>query len=158
VFRPASAVAHVALLALSLWLLLGVYGSWMLQIEQAQTGVGAWLGRWACMGGLSLAYAWACFEPLRFHAQLRRRARIGIETTDGLVANRMLLWGAATGAIAAISVLHLVAQLFGHYELPESLIGVVSLLALVAAVMEWLAFFPPRFYRRRYARFAAPAP
>jgi len=152
VFRRESAVAHAALLALALWLAFGVYGAWMLQIERAETGGGAWLGRWAAMIGLFVAYAWACFEPLSHHAQLRRRARIGLDAGHAIVANRMLLWGIGTGAVAAITLLHLVAQLAGYYELPESLIGVVSMLALVAAITEWLAFFPPLAYRRRFVR------
>jgi len=152
VFRPESAVAHLALLTLALWLVLGVYGSWVLHIAQIDAGVGGWLGRWAPNLGLFAAYAWACFEPLRHHAQLRRRARIGIDSGDPIVANRMALWGAGTGAIAAITLLHLIAQLAGRHELPPSLVGVVSLLALVAAVAQWLAFFPPRAYRERFVR------
>jgi hypothetical protein len=63
----------------------------------------------------------------------------------------MLLWSAGTGAIAAISLVHLVAQLSGHPELPPSLVGLVSLLALCAAANLWLAFAPPRAWRRRFA-------
>jgi hypothetical protein len=152
VFRPDSEAAHVALLGFVLWLCLAVYGSWVLQIGRVETGIGGWLGHWAAMVGLFASYSWACFEPLRHHAALRRRARIGLDTGDPVVANRMLLWGIGTGAVAALTALHLAAQLAGHYELPESLVGVVSLLALVAAVTEWLAFFPPRAYRRRFVR------
>ena len=150
VFRPESAGAHHALLALVLWLGLAVYGSWMLQIEGLETGVGGWLGHWAAMLGLFVSYTWACFEPLRHHAQLRRRARIGLDTGHAIVANRMLLWSAGNGAVAALTLLHLIAQLAGHWELPPSLVGVVSLLALVAAITQWLAFFPPAIYRKRF--------
>lgn len=152
VFRPESSLAHLALIAIVLWLGLGVYGTWMLQVERIDTGVSAWLGRWASNLGLVAAYAWASFEPLHHRALLRRRARIGLDTGNGIVANRMLLWGAGTGAIAAVTLIHLVAQLAGHYKLPPSLVGVVSLLALVAAVAQWLAFFPPRAYRERFVR------
>lgn len=152
VFRPDSAAAHHALMALALVLGLGVYGSWVLHITDVETGVGGWLGRWAPNLGLFAAYAWACFEPFHHHAQLQRRARIGIDTGDAIVANRLLLWAASTGAIAAITLLHLVAQLAGRHQLPPSLVGVVSLLALVAAIAQWLAFFPPRAYRERFVR------
>ncbi len=152
VFRPEGAVAHAALLALALWLGLGVYGSWMLQIERVETGTGGWLGHWAAMIGLFASYAWASFEPFRHHAQLRRRARIGLDTGHAIVANRMLLWGTGNAAVAALTLLHLVAQLAGHYELPPSLVGVVSMLALVAAITQWLAFFPPAIYRKRFVR------
>jgi hypothetical protein len=152
VFRPASAAAHIAFVALVVGLALGIYGSWALHIERATAGAGRWLGTWAPNLGLCIAYAWAAFEPLRYRARLRRRARVGIETGDPLATNRMLLWGLGTGAIAAIALLHLVAQLFGRHQLPPSLVSVVSLLALTAAVSEWLAFFPPRGYTRRFAR------
>jgi hypothetical protein len=155
VFRPGSGLAHTALGLLALWLALGVWGSWVLHVERVPHGVGGWLGSWAPNVGLLAAYAWASFEPLYYHAQLRRRARIGIAIGDAMAANRMLLWGSGTAAIAAISLLHLVAQLFGHPELPPSLVGVVSLLALTAAIAQWLAFAPPRAYRRRFARAGA---
>ena len=80
---------------------------------------------------------------------MRRRAQIGLG--DPLIADRMRLWGVGTGSIAGIALLHLVAQLFGHYVLPASLVGVVSSLVLITAVAEWLAFFPPRAYRHRFA-------
>jgi uncharacterized membrane protein YuzA (DUF378 family) len=112
-------------------------------------GVGVWLGRWAPNLGMLLAYGWSSVEPLRCAALMRRRARHGLG--DPLVENRMLLWAAGTGAIAAVALLHLIAQLFGHYELPTSLFGVVSALVGVAALTEWLAFFPPRAYRQRFA-------
>jgi hypothetical protein len=153
VFRPASPLAGVALGALIGWLLLGVFGSWVLHVLGVESGVGGWLGRWAPNVGLLLAYGWSAWEPLRFHLLMRRRIRIGMG--DPLVANRMLLWGAGTGAIAGVAALHLVAQLFGRYELPPSLVGVVSLLVLATALCEWLAFFPPRAWRERFAARAA---
>jgi hypothetical protein len=152
VFRPESRFARAAQGLLFVWLALGVYGSWVLHVSRVSYGIGGWLGTWASMIGGLAVYAWASFEPFYYYAQLRRRARIGIETGDPLVANRMLLWGVGMGAVAAVSLLHLVVQLFGWYELPESLVGVVSTLVLVAAIAEWLAFFPPRAYRKRFVR------
>lgn len=152
VFRPASPGAGVALGLLVVGLGLGVWGSWWLHVERSPQGLGRWLGSWGPNLGLCLAYAWASFEPLRYRARLRRRERIGIERADAGAANRMLLWGLGTGAIAGIALLHLIAQLFGHFELPPALVPVVSLLALCAALSLWLAFLPPRAYRRRFAR------
>jgi hypothetical protein len=148
VFRAESRAARAVLGALALWLALGVAGSWSLHVSRETEGACMWLGRWAPNLGLLAAYGWSSFEPLRFAALMRRRAKLGFG--DPLVANRMLLWGVGTGAIAAVALLHLVAQLFGRYELPPSLVGVVSSLVLVTAVAEWLAFFPPRAYRRRF--------
>jgi hypothetical protein len=153
VFRPADLAAGFALLMLFAWLALGVFGSWMLHVLKIDSGIGGWLGRWGPNLGLLAAYGWAAFEPLRFHLLMRRRTRIGIG--DPLVANRLLLWGVGTAAIAAVAAIHLVAQLLGRFELPASWIGVVSLLVLTTALAEWLAFFPPRAWR---ARFAATAP
>ena len=149
VFRPDGWLPRTALLALAAWLLLGVAGSWSLHVRGETEGAGAWLGHWGPNLGMLLAYGWASAEPSRYAALMRRRARLGLG--DPLVANRMVLWGAGTGAIAAVALLHLVAQLLGHYELPASLLGVVSSLVLVTALTEWLAFFPPRAYRRRFA-------
>jgi hypothetical protein len=149
VFRPASRAAGIALAVLVGWLLLGVFGSWMLHVLGVTTGLGGWLGRWGPNLGLLAAYGWSAVEPLRFHLLMRRRLRIGMG--DPLVANRLLLWALGTGAIAAVAGIHLVGQLFGRYELPPSLVGVVSLLVLATAVSEWLAFFPPRAWRERFA-------
>jgi len=153
VFRPASTAAAAALVALVAWLALGVWGSWVLHVEGVEAGAGGWLGRWGPNLGLLAAFGWASLEPLRFAALMRRRLRIGLG--DPLVANRLLLWGVGTGAIAAVALVHLALQLGGRSELPPSWVGVVSLLVLATAVCEWLAFFPPRAWR---ARFASPPP
>jgi hypothetical protein len=149
VFRPGGAAATLGLALLIAWLALGVYGSWVLHVQGSAQGAGGWLGRWAPNLGMVAAYAWSSYEPLRYHVLLRRRLRIGIG--DPLIANRLLLWGIGTGAVTAVTAIHLVAQLRGHNELPHSLVGPVSLLVLCAAVAEWLAFFPPAAYRRRFA-------
>jgi len=149
VFRPGSRASHAALLALALWLALGVAGSWPLHVRGETEGFGVWLGHWAPNLGMLLAYAWSSVEPSRYAVLMRRRERIGFG--DPLIANRMLLWAVGTGAIAGVAALHLVAQLFGHYELPQSLLGIVSSLVLVTALTEWLAFFPPPVYRRRFS-------
>jgi hypothetical protein len=155
VFRPRTPGAGAVLLLLAGWLALGVWGSWALHVERAAGGLGAWLGRWAPNLGLLAAYAWSGFEPLRYRGLLRRRARLGFG--DPLVANRLLLWGAGTLAIAGITLLHLAAQLAGRYELPPSLVGLVSALALTAAATQWLAFLPPRWYLHRLERSAGAA-
>jgi hypothetical protein len=149
VFRPESALGRGALLTIGLWLALGVAGSWSLHVRGETDGAGVWLGHWAPNVGMLVAYGWSSFEPSRYAVLMHRRARLGFG--DSLVENRMLLWGVGTGAIAAVALLHLVAQLLGHYELPAELLGVVSSLVLVTALCEWLAFLPPRAYRERFA-------
>ena len=80
------------------------------------------------------------------------RPRVCIGIGDPLVANRFLLWGSGTLATLLVTPLCIGMQLFGHYELPASLLGVASTLVLVSAIAEWLAFRPPRSYRERFAR------
>lgn len=150
VFRPGSPISGAALALLVGWLALGIWGSWELHVARAEAGLGLWLGRWGPNLGLSAAYAWSTAEALRYAERLRRQARIGFG--DPLVANRLRLWGVASGAIAVVSFLHLVAQMAGHYALPPSLVGVAASLLLVTAVAQWLAFFPPAAYLRRFAR------
>jgi len=149
VFRPSSLAARTAVLLVCAWLALGVFGSWMLHVLRVESGLAGWLGRWGPNLGLLTAYGWAAFEPFRFHLLMRRRMRLGMG--DPLVANRLLLWGVGTIAIAGVAAIHLVAQIFGRFELPPSWIGVVSLLVLAAGIAEWLAFFPPRAWRERFA-------
>lgn len=149
VFRPASPLAGFALGALVAWLAFGVWGSWALHVARAESGLGHWLGRWGPNVGLLVAFGWSALEPLRFSGMMRKRLRIGMG--DALVANRLLLWGVGNGAIAAVALVHLVLQLRGEHQLPPSLVGVVSLLVLTTAVCEWLAFFPPRAWRARFA-------
>lgn len=149
VFRPESRTSRAALVAIALWLTLGVAGSWPLHVRGETDGIGVWLGHWAPNVGMLLAYGWSSVEPSRYAALMRRRVRHGFG--DPLIANRMMLWGVGTGAIAGVALLHLVAQLFGDYELPPALLGWVSSLVLVTALSEWLAFFPPRAYRTRFA-------
>jgi len=154
VFRPSSRLAGLALAALCAWLVLGIWGSWALHVLRDASGVGGWLGRWGPNLGLLAAYGWSAGEPLHFSVLMRRRLRIGIG--DPLIESRMRLWGIGTGAIATVAAIHLAAQLAGRYELPPSLVGVVSLLVLATALCEWLAFFPPRAWRTRFAAGAAP--
>jgi hypothetical protein len=148
VFRPTSRAAQLALACVVAWLALGIWGSWTLHVSRVSSGVGGWFGHWGPNLGILAAYGWSTFEPLRYHALMRRRVLIGI--ADPLVANRFLLWSLGTLSVCAVTLIHLVAQLLGHYELPPSLVSVVSPLVLIAAVAEWLAFFPPAAYRRRF--------
>jgi len=155
VFHPTGRPALAALAVLVGWLALGVYGSWALHVSHVSEGPRGWLGHWAPNLGVLAAYGWSTADALRYHERMRRRVRLGI--ANPLVSNRFLLWGTGTLSISTLTLLHLAAQMLGAYELPPSLLGVVSLLVLVAAIAEWLAFFPPRSYRRRFERGTARA-
>lgn len=149
VFRPESRLSAALLAGYALWVALGIYGSWVLHVSRADEPVGFWLGRWGPNIALLLGYGWASFESLRYHLVLRRRARIGLG--DALVTERLLLWGVGTLALVGVALVHLLAQLAGRHELPPSLLGASSLLILLTAACQWLAFFPPARYRRRFA-------
>lgn len=150
VFHARSRVALAALVSISGWFALASYGGWVLNVEKEQQGFGVWLGHWGSNVGMFAVYAWSTTESLRYYALMRRRVRIGIG--DPLVANRFLLWGIGTLTTLLVTLLYIGTQLFGHYELPASLLGVSSTLVLVSAIAEWLAFLPPRSYRARFAR------
>jgi hypothetical protein len=148
VFHPQNRFAKTVLALLVCWLALSILGAWVLNVDKEQQGFGAWLGRWGANLGLFAAYGWATIESLRYYTLMRRRVQIGIG--DPLVANRFLLWGIGTLSTVLVTLLYLGMQLLGHYELPASLIGVSSVLVLITAIAEWLAFFPPQAYRKRF--------
>jgi hypothetical protein len=155
VFHPESRAARACLSVLCIWLALGIAGSWVLHVERAESGAGVWLGHWAPNVGMLAAFAWATGDALTWWRRMRLRAAVGL--ADPLVANRMLLWGIGSLGMAAVAALHLAASLAGTRELPPSLVGVVSLLLIATALAEWLAFFPPRAYRQRFASSGAAA-
>jgi hypothetical protein len=149
VFRPESRGSLALLGAFGVWTALALYGSFVLHVSHAPEPTSRWLGSWGPNLGLLAAYAWSSFEPLRYHALLRRRARLGL--ADAQVANRLWLWGCGTLATLAIALLHFAAQLAGRHELPPSWVGASAVLILATAACQWLAFFPPAAYRRRFA-------
>ncbi len=148
VFHPKSRVAQGVLALIAGWLGLAIFGAWVLNVEKAQLGTGVWLGQWGAHLGLLAAYGWSTGASLRYYALMRRRVQIGVG--DPFVANRFLLWGIGTLATVAVTLLYATMQLFGHYQLPASLVGISSGLMLVTAIAEWLAFFPPHSYRKRF--------
>jgi hypothetical protein len=105
-------------------------------------------------GRLAL-YGWATAESLRQYALARRRVRLGL--TDPLVANRFLLWGVATVAALGIWLHALWQELIGRNDTTESYL-VATLLGGTCALAIWLAFFPPRSYRARFASVTSSGP
>jgi hypothetical protein len=91
--------------------------------------------------------AWMAFECFRYHAKLRKRARLGL--AEPFVVHRVALWGTAIGASALAyltSIVHRVIYGTGLREHDWAL-ATVSLLAIVSAAGIAFAFFPPRIYR-----------
>lgn len=90
-------------------------------------------------------YGWATLEALRQYVLARRRLRLGL--SDPLVANRFLLWGVGTLAALGVWLHALWRELSGAGSVEEAYL-VIALLGGACAVSIWLAFFPPRAYRR----------
>ena len=119
---------------------------------------------WLLLGGMIAANGWVAFEPLRYHRQLRRRARLGL--ADPLVTDRFLLWGLGSLARALMILLgpgaeYALAHTSGglHAAVPSVALALASLLGLGTSVCFWLTFEPTAAYRRWVeARYAAPAP
>lgn len=103
----------------------------------------SWIGTVAQTG----AFAWASWEAFRYCRMLRRRASLGL--ANPVVANRIALWGVASGLIGFLFLLNPVAKAFAGIA-PENLglLLLQSLVGLVVAVCIALAFFPPRAYLR----------
>jgi hypothetical protein len=109
---------------------------------------------WLWNGLMTVSFGWGSWEPLRYHAMLRRRMRLGL--VDPVVANRILLWGIAAGCIAIQSPVVLASMaLGGEDRIASWALAVLSVLSCLAAVTVWLAFFPPGSYLKRIAARAA---
>lgn len=104
---------------------------------------------------VGISYAWSAIEGLRWYRLLRRRLPLGL--ADPVVANRFLLWGLAgvfaSGGIAGSTAVALAGHdPAGH---PVSMLS-IGLAGFATSIAIYLAFLPPRSYRRRIAA-SAPA-
>jgi hypothetical protein len=91
---------------------------------------------------------WGAAESLRYYAMMRRRLKLGL--ADPLVTNRFLLWGLGIGAAGLGSAISMTAVLAtGQHMLELSWVTASnSLHGFTSAVLMWVAFIPPGFYRR----------
>ncbi len=123
---------------------------------------GIWL--WLMLGGMLATNGWVGIEPLLYHAQLRKRIRLGL--AEPLVADRFLLWGSGSLARAAMILLGpfgaLLLETVGPQAQASVAAGVLcgaSVLGLFTSVAYWLTFCPTQRYQdwvaRRYARVVA---
>lgn len=111
---------------------------------------------WLWTGLMAVSYCWTSWESLRYHAMLKRRMRLGL--ADPVVANRMLLWGVASGCIAIQTPVILASIVLGGEDhIASWALVVVSVFSCLAAATVWLAFFPPASYLKRIAARAAAA-
>jgi hypothetical protein len=141
VFVAALAILSVGAFVGELWS--GEY----LRYSDSEPITGLWVPFALLVRGL--APTWLAFECLRFHAQLRRRVRIGL--ADPIVMQRVGLWGVAMTASAGAYVVPIAHRLAYGTGIREHVwaISMVSALAMVTALSMGFAFFPPRKYRER---------
>jgi hypothetical protein len=105
------------------------------------------MGFWIGTVGKTGAFTWGSWEAIRYYGMLRRRIPLGL--ADPVVANRIALWGLASGLIAFLFLVNPLAQLAtGLTQESPELSVMQSVIGLAAAVCIALAFFPPRAYLR----------
>jgi hypothetical protein len=145
VFRPGLVGATVVATCTAL-LFLSFASDWVsghyLGVRRSAFSMSAdYIGRFAL-------YGWASYETLRQYGLARRRVRIGL--LEPLVANRFLLWGISTLSATGIWVYSLWAEVIGSSDTTEFFLVAAAMGGTCAAAI-WLAFFPPRLYRRWFA-------
>jgi hypothetical protein len=91
---------------------------------------------------------WGSGESLNYYAMMRRRTRLGL--ADPMVTNRFLLWGLGIGAAGIGCVISVSAQLATGQHMMQIpwVTASNSLHGFTAALLMWVAFLPPAFYRR----------
>jgi len=150
VFRPRSRWALV--------LVVGLEGS-MLASSLAQGGPitgGQALPAafWVFVTTSALALGWTAVEALWFYGVARRRVELGLG--DALVTNRFLLWSIWSGGACIALLLKVIDTILKtggpDFSPARTLIACASIAAGIATMgAMWLTFYPPRFYRRRFA-------
>jgi hypothetical protein len=109
---------------------------------------------WAALAGRIAVYSWATTESFAEWTAARRRVRLGL--ADPLVTNRLLLWGVGTGCVLVLWLHSGLTMLRGEIDATASY-PVIAFLGITCAATSWLAFFPPAFYRRRFAAADGPS-
>lgn len=106
---------------------------------------------WLSLAAQTVIYVWATTESSLYYLKLRRRQRLGL--AEPLLAQRFLLWGIGTGAVALIWVYQALTTLLMSPEWLDSAANFapISLLGFVCAVSIWFAFFPPSGYAQRFS-------
>jgi hypothetical protein len=105
-------------------------------------------GFWLEWVGYTLPFGWAAAEA--FHQYLQARRRVSVGLCEPSVCNRMLLWS-IFGTVQFASLIIVVGQ-YAAFERENVWSSTWDLLyssaTLVALVVMWIAFFPPKFYVR----------
>jgi len=146
VFRPESRVALAGVLLSTAAMLVGLVGGFALGDWIGNRSDRIWL--WLELGGEQIAYAWTLVESARYYARMRRRVEHGL--ANAVVANRFLLWSIYGAASMTTSFVWMFAALVaaGSGRYPFALDALMIAFTVASALSIWLAFFPPRVYRR----------
>jgi hypothetical protein len=157
VFRPREAWARWLALAMSTVLWVGWAGYLLQGGLRATSPTGMYWVAFTAIGGYPL---WSGTEALLYYRRMRRQLALGI--ADPLVANRFLLWSLASYSAAASIWCVNLPSLMGERMSTGSAgqVTVVSMLVtalfgITTVCIYWLTFFPPAWYRRRFARATA---
>jgi hypothetical protein len=146
VFRPDSGPARAAVFAAAALFAVAFAG----RLAAGSYTLPLRLDAWSLLSSANViaCLLWGSFESLRYHARMRRRARLGL--ADPVLANRFLLWGLGIGSAGVGSLVGNVAMIATGSG-PGDLDGLTlsnSLFGLASAVLMWIAFLPPAAYRR----------
>lgn len=94
---------------------------------------------------VSITYFWTAIEAFAYHAQLKRRLRLGL--VEPSVANRTLLWGLMSLSSGIALCINVAGLLVGLYMSPP-IVVISSILGLVQAICLFLGFHAPKWYTR----------
>jgi uncharacterized protein with PQ loop repeat len=149
VFTMLGAGAALVATAATVWLAYGIESS-----EQKFSIVRGW--EILLFTSATAGFLWSAVEAFRYHAMLRRRLALGL--ADGVVTNRILLWGltgASAGAALVILTLLRLADV-NYMSAPVALFTAASC-GFLASLFLYLAFLPPAAYLRWIKR-SVPSP
>jgi hypothetical protein len=143
VFRPDATGAGITvaggLLLLGSWLGHGFDPGWA-----GARSVGPWY--YMGLATRAAAFLWGGAEAFRHWSRMRRRLRIGL--ADGIVTDRVLMWGVSSLVIGVGFAAFLAGKLGPQGVNAAPVVLVISVCGLAASTAMTLAFFPPAFYLR----------
>ena len=95
---------------------------------------------------------WSSAESFRHWARLRKRLRLGL--AEPVLTNRFALWGTATGGAAIGNLIAFASAMIDIRALAagDLLNLTISLIGFIATPCMFLAFSPPKAYRRYLRR------
>jgi hypothetical protein len=105
---------------------------------------------WMMIATGMLAYGWCSFEGIRYSGLMKRRLRLGL--TDPELAHRFQCWAMSSTATLLLYGLSAANRALSETGYDDRLLVAQSALGLFAALVNWLTFFPPAFYRARLLR------